>query len=101
MKKEKKLKDTDGFVVYVGKKNERTAFMVRHKNINNGKVVPLNMEDLLSYLVESNKKIKKKNKSEQKKELEFQKRIQWRNKHTNPEPLIKWLEDSEQLQEEK
>ena len=56
---EKKLKETDGFVIYVGKKTGRIAFMVRHKRIKRGKVVPVNMEDLLSYLVKNSKKFKK------------------------------------------
>jgi len=29
----KKLKETDGFIVYLGKKIGRIAFMVRHKKI--------------------------------------------------------------------
>jgi len=56
---EKKLKETDGFIVYMGKKTGRIAFMVRHKNIKKGKVVPVNIEDLLSYLVKNSKKFKK------------------------------------------
>jgi len=56
---EKKLKETDGFIVYMGKKTGRITFMVRHKNIKKGKVVPVNIEDLLSYLVKNSKKFKK------------------------------------------
>ena len=56
---EKKLKETKGFVVYVGKKTGRITFMVRHKSIKKGKVVPVNIEDLLSYLVKNSRKFKK------------------------------------------
>ncbi len=56
---EKKLKETDGFIVYMGKKTGRVAFMVRHKKIKNGKVVLVNIEHLLSYLIENSKKFKK------------------------------------------
>ena len=45
--------------IMMGKKTGRITFMVRHKNIKKGKVVPVNIEDLLSYLVKNSKKFKK------------------------------------------
>lgn len=55
---EKRLKDSEAFLVHVGRAKGKITFFVRHKDINKGKVRVVNIEGLLSYLVEKSKKKK-------------------------------------------
>jgi len=58
----KEIKESKAFLIHVGTAKGKITFFVRHKNISKGKVVVVNIEDLLSYLVKKSKEVKKKKK---------------------------------------
>jgi len=58
----KEIKESKAFLVHIGKARGKITFFVRHKDISKGRVVVVNIEDLLSYLVKKSKEVKKKRK---------------------------------------
>ena len=58
----KKIKESEAFLVHIGRAKGKITFFVRHKDINKGIVKVVDIEGLLSYLVEKSKEIKKKKK---------------------------------------
>ncbi len=58
----KKISESEAFLVHIGKAKGKITFFVRHKDINKGRVRVVNIEELLLYLVEKSKEIKKKRK---------------------------------------
>ncbi|MBZ9569422.1 hypothetical protein KJA16_00685 [Patescibacteria group bacterium] len=55
----KKIKESEAFLVHIGRAKGKITFFVRHKDINKGRARVVNIEGLLLYLVEKSKEIKK------------------------------------------